>query len=89
MSMIPQTVPSVVNTVDTKFSALEERVKRTLECERELMEFEILASLNVKPQAKIHETMKEERAKAWKEAMKRAGNNEEKAVEIFDEIYLK
>ena len=85
-----QNIPSFVNKqVETRFSEIETKLKKTIQCEKELMEFEILASMLVKPQTEIHNTIKEERQKAWKEALKRANGNKEKAIEIFDEIYLK
>ncbi|MBU3896823.1 MAG: hypothetical protein KJ697_02725 [Nanoarchaeota archaeon] len=83
-----QNIPSFVNKqVETRFSEIESKLKKTIECEKELMEFEILSSIAIKPQKKIHEAIKEERVKAWKESLKKANGNKEKAIEIFDQIY--
>ena len=60
---------------------------KTTEVGKELVEFEILYSSLVKPQKSIHDMIKMGRQKAWKESLQRAKGNEEKAAEIFDELY--
>ncbi len=83
-------MPKVVSKqVEERISQIQAKVMETMEAEKELMEFEIMSSLLIKPQKKIHNLIKKERAKVWKAALKKAKGNKEKAIEIFDETYLK
>ncbi|MBI4918572.1 hypothetical protein HY837_01470 [archaeon] len=83
-------IPTVVSKeVEERISQIQSKLMKTMEVEKELMEFEILYSLLIKPQKKVHDLIKKERAKAWQVALKRAKGSREKAIEIFDEIYLK
>ena len=83
-------IPEIVGKeVDERISRIQTKLLKTMEVEKELMELEIMCSLLVKPQRKIHKLIKQERKKVWKEALSRAKGDREKAIEIFDELYLK
>jgi len=58
-----------------------------MKAEKELLEFEKLFSLHVKPQVELHSAVKSRRDDVWKEAMRKAGGNRDKAIGIYCEIY--
>ncbi len=58
-----------------------------MKAEKELLGFERVFSLHVKPQAELHSAVKSRRDEAWKEAMRKADGNRDKAIGIFCEIY--
>ncbi len=83
-----QQLPKLVNReVEERVSKIQDRIAESFKAERELMEFEILSSLLVKPQTELHEAVKDSRNKAWNEALKKANGNRDEAIEIFCGIY--
>lgn len=58
-----------------------------MKAKKELLGFEKLFSLHVKPQTELHSAVKSRRDEAWKEAMRKADENRDKAIDIFYEIY--
>lgn len=83
-----QQLPKLVNReVEERISIMQSRILESFKAEKELMEFEILASLLIKPQTELHEAIKESRSKAWNEALEKAGDDIDKAIEIFYESY--
>ncbi len=88
MQMNIQQLPKLVNReVEERVSKIQGRIAESFKAEKELMEFEILSSLLVKPQSDLHEAVKDSRSKAWNEALKKANGNRDKAIEIFCGIY--
>lgn len=83
-----QQLPKLVNReVEKRVSIIQSRIAESFKAEKELMEFEILSSLLVKPQTELHEAVKDGRNKAWNEALKKANGNRNKAIELFCDIY--
>ncbi len=81
-------MPSIVNKrVEERLAYFQDKLSKTIQSEKELMEFEILSSLVIEKKDDLRKSMKEDRHKAWKQALKKAKGNEQKAIEIFDELY--
>lgn len=81
-------IPSIVNKrVEERLSYFQDKLAKTMQSEKELMEFEILGSLVIEKKEDLRKSIKEDRKKAWKEALKRTKGDEQKAIEIFDELY--
>lgn len=83
-----QHLPQLVNKeVEERVSKIQNKIVESFKAEKELMEFEILSSLLVRPQRELHEAVKDSRNKAWNEALKKSKGDRDKAIEIFCEIY--
>lgn len=81
-------VHEIVNRkVEERMSYFQDKLMKIVESEKELIQFEVLHSMLVEPREDIRKVVKEERQKAWREALERSGGNEETAIEIFDELY--
>lgn len=88
VSLNLQRIPELVNRkVEERFSKIQGKIVESIKAEMELVEFEILCSLLVKPQKELHKALRENRNAAWKEALKKAKGNRKKAIEIFCEEY--
>lgn len=83
-----QQLPKLVNReVEERVSIIQSRIVESFKAEKELMEFEILSSLLLKPQEELHDAVRDGRNKAWDEALKKAGGDRNKAIELFCDIY--
>ncbi len=88
MQDIEWDVHKIVNKkVEEHLSDFKDKLTEMMESEKELIQFEILHSMLIEPREEVRKLIKEGRQKAWKDALERSGNNEEKAIEIFDELY--
>lgn len=83
-----QQLPKLVNReVEERVSIIQNRIAESFKAEKELIEFEILSSLLLKPQEELHDAVRDGRNKAWNEALKKAGGDRDKAIELFCDIY--
>ena len=81
-------IHKIVNRkVEEQMSYFQDKLMNIMESEKELIQFEILHAMLIEPKEDVRKLVKEERQKAWKEALGRSNGNEEKAIEIFDELY--
>lgn len=64
------------------------KLKEDIKFEQNLAMFEFFYSLTTpkKERIAIQRSVRNLRDETWKEAMKKANNNEEKAIEIYDEL---
>ncbi len=81
-------IHKIVNRkVEEQLISFQDRLMEMVESEKELIQFEVLHSVLIEPRDEVRKLVKEERRKAWQEALKRSDGNEEEAIEIFDELY--
>ena len=83
-NVLPKQILSQFNTLEMQMRALEEQNKNAI-IEIEMKMFEFMYSVLI-PEKQRKETVKEVeeiRQKSWKEALKKAKGNKEKAFEIW------
>lgn len=78
---------TVNRKVEERVASFQDKLMEMIESEKELIQFEILHSMLIEPKEEVRRLVKEERQKAWKEALERTDGDEEEAIEIFDELY--